>query len=191
MSCFQSATGFGDHVEDVPTNTAAGSDPYLSKYRRICCTKASKRTVLPKLSPTARTNTVEEARILVKRCADPCSAGETYKGAIRRAAQRLRFSFIRTRAVWYGEARRIDASEMDRLRQVAEEVELSLAISAIETLIAKAGSDSAEAQNAIAGLAAALKPLGSTYRARIPNNSPNYQLETNDHTRGTGEQPER
>jgi hypothetical protein len=38
------------------------------------------------------------------------------------------------RDIWYGDARRIEAGEMDKLRQEAEKVELAQAVAAIEFL---------------------------------------------------------
>jgi hypothetical protein len=60
------------------------------------------------------------------------------KAAIRRASQRLEIPFSRTRDLWYGDARRIDAEEMDRLRRGAEKAELAQAVAAIEFLKNKA-----------------------------------------------------
>jgi hypothetical protein len=56
------------------------------------------------------------------------------KAAIRRASQRLEIPFSRTRDIWYGDARRIGAEEMDRLRHGAEKAELAQAVAAIELL---------------------------------------------------------
>lgn len=61
-----------------------------------------------------------EACNLLKRAAVP-QAGESVKSAINRVARQLRWNFARTKAIWYGEARRIDAHEMDKLRQLAAE----------------------------------------------------------------------
>lgn len=61
-----------------------------------------------------------EACSLLKRAARPM-AGESVKDAINRVARALRWNFARTKAVWYGEARRIDAHEMDELRRLAHE----------------------------------------------------------------------
>jgi len=47
------------------------------------------------------------------------------KAAIRRASRRLGLPFNRTKDIWYGQARRIDAEEMDRLRRGAENTELA------------------------------------------------------------------
>jgi hypothetical protein len=41
------------------------------------------------------------------------------------------------RDIWYGDARRIDAEEMDQLRRTAREAELALAVAAIELLKSK------------------------------------------------------
>lgn len=62
-----------------------------------------------------------EAYDLVRRVAEPRTAGDSVKQAIIRAARRLRWSITRTKAIWYAEARRIDASEMDQLRALASE----------------------------------------------------------------------
>lgn len=118
------------------------------------------------LSAKARSASIEEARSLVKRCAGTSPAGEVIKGAVRRAAHRLQFSFGRTKDIWYGDARRIDAKEMDRLRLVAEETEISQAVSAIETLIGKLReSTSPDTQGVTAGLEEALQAIGSILAA--------------------------
>jgi hypothetical protein len=46
----------------------------------------------------------------------------------------LDLPFSRTRDIWYGDARRIDAQEMDRLREAAAQTEFANAIDSIETL---------------------------------------------------------
>lgn len=56
-----------------------------------------------------------ESRRRVMIAAYPGRPGESVKAAIRRAAHRLSLPFSRTRALWYGLARRIDAAEMDQL----------------------------------------------------------------------------
>ena len=135
MRLVHSATGFGEELKGLAANT------------KISMVQAS---------------SVEEARILVRRCAEPCQAGESIKSALRRVTHRLQFSHIRTRALWYGEARRIDAREMDRLREVANETELVQAVSAIETLIARIGeSDSLEIKRVVTNLTAILDAVSS------------------------------
>lgn len=61
-----------------------------------------------------------EACSLLKRAAKPL-AGESVKDALSRLARQLHWNFARTKAIWYGEARRIDAHEMDQLRRLANE----------------------------------------------------------------------
>jgi len=87
-----------------------------------------------KLPNSSYTSSIDEAQTLVRRCAEPRPAGDTVKGAVRRASQRLGIPFTRTRDIWYGDAKRIDAQEMDRLRSEAENVELAHAIAGIEVL---------------------------------------------------------
>src|ERR1700726_4575171 len=87
-----------------------------------------------KLAKSSHDSSIDEAQILGRRCAEPRPAGDQVKAAIRRASQRLEIPFSRTRDIWYGDARRIDAEEMDRLRCGAEKAELAQAIAAIEFL---------------------------------------------------------
>lgn len=61
-----------------------------------------------------------EACNLLKRAAVP-QAGESVKHAISRVARQLHWNFARAKSIWYGEARRIDAHEMDQLRKLASE----------------------------------------------------------------------
>jgi hypothetical protein len=79
-------------------------------------------------------SSIDEAQTLVRRCAEPRPAGDQVKAAVRRASQRLGIPFSRVRDIWYGDARRIDADEMDRLRRGAEKAELAQAVAAIEFL---------------------------------------------------------
>jgi hypothetical protein len=83
------------------------------------------------------------------------------EGAIRRASRRLDLPFSRTRDIWYGDARRIDAEEMDRLRQAAFRTEFTNAIAGIETLRNQMLASRSEAACQVAaGLNAALRALG-------------------------------
>src|ERR1700692_3819684 len=79
-------------------------------------------------------SSIDEARTLVRQCAEPRPAGDLVKVAMFRASQRLSIPFSRVRDIWYGDARRIDADEMDQLRQEAEKAELDQAVAAIEFL---------------------------------------------------------
>src|ERR1700738_4115328 len=88
--------------------------------------------------PNPHASSIEEAQALVRRCAEPRPAGDIVKAAIRRVSLQLQMPFVRVKAIWYGEARRIDAEEMDRLRRGAEKAELAKAVAAIEFLKSKA-----------------------------------------------------
>jgi hypothetical protein len=110
-----------------------------------------------KLQNSSSTSSIDEAQTLVRRCAEPRPAADQVKAAIRRASQRLDLPFSRVRDIWYGDARRIDAHEMDKLRQEAEKAELAQAVAAIEFLKNKIlASPSSASQQMITSLDAAL-----------------------------------
>jgi hypothetical protein len=108
--------------------------------------------------PNPHASSIDEAQTLIRRCAEPRPAGDIVKAAIRRASQRLDIPFSRTRDIWYGDARRIDAEEMDRLRRGAEKAELAQAVAAIEFLAnnALASPSSSASHQMITNLHAAL-----------------------------------
>jgi hypothetical protein len=82
-------------------------------------------------------SSIDEARALVRQCAEPRKPGELVKKAIFRASRRLEMPVSRTREIWYGDARRIDAEEMDRLRREAANAELDQTAAAIELLLSR------------------------------------------------------
>jgi hypothetical protein len=105
-------------------------------------------------------SSVEEAQFLVRQCSEPSPSRDSVKAAIRRASRRLELPFTRLRDIWYGDARRIDAKEMDKLRQVAEEAEFTQAIAAVQTLLNKVQkSRLPESVDVIKNLTAALDAL--------------------------------
>jgi hypothetical protein len=107
---------------------------------------------------------IDEARALVQRCAEPRSAGDLIKVAIFRASQRLNMPVSRVKDIWYGDARRIDAEEMDRLRQAAKKAELAQAVAAIELLKDKFSAlPSVACDDAIKGLYALLDSHGEAF----------------------------
>ena len=110
-----------------------------------------------KLPNSSYSSSIDEAQTLVRRCAEPRPAGDQVKAAVRRASQRLDIPFSRVRDIWYGDARRIDAHEMDQLRREAEKAELAQAVAAIEFLKNKIlASPSSASQQMITSLDAAL-----------------------------------
>jgi hypothetical protein len=120
-------------LQKQSTNRGAASIP-----QHWCCqtliNKRSKMVGLSKLPNSSYASSIDEAQTLVRRCAEPRPAGDQVKAAVRRASQRLGIPFSRVRDIWYGDARRIDADEMDKLRQEAEKAELAQAVAAIEFL---------------------------------------------------------
>ena len=101
----------------------------------------------------SNTNSIEEAQTLVRRCAEPRPAGDKVKAAVIRASRRLGFSFSRTKDIWYRNARRIDATEMDQLRRTADTIAIEQSIAGIHRLrnrfIASRSSDSCRIVKAI------------------------------------------
>lgn len=63
---------------------------------------------------------VSDAMRIVQLAAEPRPVGDSVKAAIGRSAKRLKWSYTRTRDIWYGDARRIDVREMDALREVEQ-----------------------------------------------------------------------
>ena len=87
--------------------------------------------VTPKTSPPS---SIDEAEDLVRRCAEPRPAGDKVKAAVIRASRRLGFSFSRTKDIWYRNARRINATEMDQLRRTADTIAIEQSIAGIRSL---------------------------------------------------------
>ena len=134
---------------------AARNHHSYSRYcRQTTINQRSQMIGATKLPNSSYASSIEEAKILVRRCAEPRPAADQTKAAIRRASQRLDIPFSRVRDVWYGDARRIDAEEMDRLRRGAEKAELAQAVAAIEFLKNKAVAPASH--QAITNLRAAL-----------------------------------
>lgn len=71
-------------------------------------------------SEKSEMSSVAEASLLIRKAAEPRPVGDSVKMAIRRAAHRLGLTFTSAKTIWYGEARRIDAHEMDALRGMAQ-----------------------------------------------------------------------
>jgi hypothetical protein len=119
---------------------------------KILADRGTEMTDAPTSLPYA--SSIDEARALVRQCAEPRPPGDLVKAAIFRASQRLEMPVSRARDIWYGDARRIDAEEMDRLRRGAEKTELAQALAAIEFLKNKVVASSSD--QAITKLRAAL-----------------------------------
>ena len=109
---------------------------------------------------TSRASAIAEAQALVRLCAEPRPAGDNIKGAIRRASWRTGMPFSRAKSIWYGDARRIEAAEMDRLRRGAENAEIAQAVAGVEILRKMLASCFPDADRILAELAAALRAHG-------------------------------
>lgn len=72
------------------------------------------------LSEKSEMSSVSEASMLLRRVAGPREIGDSVKAAINRAARKIGLTYSRARDIWYANARRIDATEMDALRREAE-----------------------------------------------------------------------
>jgi hypothetical protein len=122
-----------------------------------------------KLQNSLYTCSIDEAQALVRRCAEPRPAADQVKAAIRRASRRLDIPFSRVRDIWYGDARRIEAHEMDKLRQEAENAELAQAVAGIEVLRNRMLESNLPASRRVfAALTAALSALGMHAEGSAP-----------------------
>jgi hypothetical protein len=129
----------------------------------------------PKLPKSPYASSIDEAQILVRRCTEPRPPGDQVKAAIRRASRRLGLPFTRTRDIWYGDARRIDAEEMDRLRQGAEDAEFVQAVAGIEFLRNRMLESNLPASRQVfAALTAALIALGLHAEGSAPEERSPY-----------------
>lgn len=114
-----------------------------------------------------------EASILVRQIAEPRPVGDSVKAAINRASRRLGFGYRRTKTIWYGEASRISAEEIDALRKEAErrnveQVARAEAIVVIDRMVALRSAMAAADENfhkpLLDALDDALRALGSEIR---------------------------
>ena len=112
---------------------------------------------------------LREASVLVRKVAEPRPIGDSVKAAINRASRRLGFHVSRTKDIWYENARRIHAEEIDALRREAriqrdETVARAEAVIAVARLVALreslAATDSDFHRETVAALDAALRRMG-------------------------------
>ncbi len=84
------------------------------------------------------------------------------KSAVYRASRKLGWAHSRTKDIWYKNARRINAEEMDRLRQLALQCEREQAIADVVALRRHMAAGPARLHSAaIAALDTALRELGA------------------------------
>lgn len=100
-------------------------------------------------SEDANLSSVAEASDLVRSIAGPDNASDKVRGAVRRVLRALNakqcpdvkpFKYSRIRHIWYRTARRIDAHEMDRIREAARKAAIETVrrntVAAYHTLLA-------------------------------------------------------
>ena len=115
-----------------------------------------------KASEKSEMSSVGEARMLVRRIAEPREVGDSVKAAIVRSAWRLGFRFGRTKELWYGHARRIDAREMDRLRERAASAQRDADVARLRALHHRlAATDASFYRAEIAALDDLLRRMGA------------------------------
>jgi hypothetical protein len=125
------------------------------------------------LQKSQRASLIEEAQILVRRCAEPRRADEGVKRSIRRVSRLLELPFSRTWDLWYGNAKRVDAGEMDRLRRVAENAKRAQAVTGLKYVGSRLlASRSSAAHQVIAGLTEALLALSGDAGEACPSREP-------------------
>jgi len=106
-------------------------------------------------------NLLETATKLARRCSLPAPPGDPVKVAVGRASDRTGIPYGRIREIWYGNARRIEAWEMDRLREGANAAEIDIAIAGINEARRRLEEmDSPSARVAVGSLDRAARLLG-------------------------------
>ena len=80
--------------------------------------RKSEKQSASRTRPAMRTDAeiAADAQQLVRKAAEPAQVGERICAQMWRAAQRLDLSYSKTKAYWYGERRRIAASEYENLK---------------------------------------------------------------------------
>jgi hypothetical protein len=117
------------------------------------------------LASSSHASSIQEAQALVRQCAEPRPVGDSIKSAINRAARRLGFGPSRTRKLWYGNAQRIDAHEMDHLRARAVSAKFDGAVASLSGLRANLSENgSRDSVEILVGIDAALRTLGHSTR---------------------------
>lgn len=110
----------------------------------------------------------EEIARLLKRLADPVTAGDSVKACIRRASQRAGLPYNQTRKLWYRETRNIPAYMADEIRDRAAKHDRRLQQAAFQTIVALQESDPEYYRQCIEAMGDILLPVGGKRRASGP-----------------------
>jgi hypothetical protein len=68
-----------------------------------------------------------DARAAVRRISEPWRCGDTVKSAINRVSKETGLSHTRIRDIWYGDARRIDAHEIEKIEAAERRKQIKVA----------------------------------------------------------------
>jgi hypothetical protein len=110
-----------------------------------------------------------EAQSLLREYISPPIAGESVKQRIWNAARRVGFTISRTHTLWYGNARRVDATEIDQLRAAA--VKKAAPVTADNVNGKDFGAIVIELQSKISELQSQIKRLDSISRGNSQGDS--------------------
>lgn len=106
-----------------------------------------------------------EISALLKRLADPVTAGESVKSCIRLASMRAGIPYNQTKKLWYREIRNIPAFVADQVRERAAAHDRKLKQAAFEAVVALQESDPEFYRDCIEGLGEILLPERGSRRA--------------------------
>jgi hypothetical protein len=106
-----------------------------------------------------------EISALLRRLADPVTAGESVKACIRRASQRAGLPYGQAKRAWYKEWRNIPAHVADEIRERAALHDRRLQHAAFQTLVQLQESDPAFYRECLEGLGEILLPDGTPRRS--------------------------
>jgi hypothetical protein len=109
-----------------------------------------------------------EISALLRRLADPVTAGESVKACIRRASQRAGLSYGQTKRCWYKEMRNIPAHVADEIRERAAAHDRRLQQAAFQAIIALQDSDPEYYRHCIEKMGDVLLPVSGKRRASGP-----------------------
>lgn len=102
----------------------------------------------------------EEIARLLKRLADPVTAGESVKACIRRASMRAGLNYGQAKRLWYRETRNIPAFMADAIRERAIEHDRKLKRQMVEAISIMQATDPEFYRDVIEAAGAALLPGG-------------------------------
>jgi hypothetical protein len=126
-------------------------------------------------SESTEMSSVAEASTLLRSFVGDAPAGTKVKSLITSAAKAAGWTVTRAKDVWYGDARRIEAHEMDRLRSVAAKLEVDRTVNRLLVLrdgLAKTDPDfhrqTIDAlERALRGMGREVEPVGFRQERRV------------------------